>query len=1460
MILWTFFMLVKAFGSKLAEYRLGYNFGQIFQDFSYNSQTAVNGLSSADTISDVIFTDRGAYFDGNSAQITLPANDQVSEYFYLPSVFSMSMWVNSEEVDGLVVYRHKDDNNFFYIERLNSGKKIKFRLVLESLDTGEKKSSGNAFQGSTWVLITLIISEIQLKIYSNLNNEISLSLSSIYTESGTYQSQIGGIFSTQTSFKGFIYYFIICDDASSYLSLILASTITTCLNDNGGCPNSCNPAIVDPYKGIGCLPNKKGYTKDSLENTCNCLGNSCIIDLCLECNCNTLSCILDNNNIYCYCQIGYYLNNNQCLPCDSSCLTCESELACLTCKTTYAKPDNIGCTCMIGYYPIGPLTNADSCAICYEECESCEDYNLCTTCVSENAYPSQTGCQCKDGYWGISPLNSIDSCQNCHEDCYSCEDSFTCLICISTYAVPSDIGCKCKTGYWGSSPLNNENSCLPCSDGCLICDNTGMCLQCISNNTIIIENKCICQSGFYSIGSLIFIDSCKPCDIQCSECDSQYHCLSCTSLFAYALETYGCACLSGYFSLEEPKFIDSCKPCYEECAECDNSLKCLSCKSKNANVLDVKGCKCNDGYWNDTSLVSEFTCQKCSEECSLCENEYSCLDCISLYSIPKDTGCQCIDGYYADGDLVLVDSCIPCAKECLKCQKAILCVNCIAEHAVPDNILGCVCESGYYNIKDLSYEDACLPCDDSCLTCTGPDTCSACKDINAILSFNNTCICADGYYYDENNNSCSPCNSDCEICTNDDACSFCTNSLLENQSSICTCKDGYFTTSDPSFLCSPCIQDCLTCENASSCLTCKKESANFINQACECPDNSYEKSSKCLCNPGFYMSYNKTWYSCEKCSLECKTCSSFSNCLSCVDPNEIITNSGICEKLCNKSEYLYNGICNPCKKLCLDCKSDKICNQCDMNTILTDGICQCIKGYKELDNQCISSNFTANLDINTNNKLQLTFEKPLEEKLIAQEITIKTIPIISFDIKFYEHTSKIYYITPNFESSVKNGTILTLTITKNPLYSNDSSLLINYEFSVILNPIDNNKATTLSTETAKKIEAATQTVVTTSIGISIVSNPAAVWALINTLQLIYYLPLGSTPMTKGLQVFCSSLGNYNIIPNPMSIFFSYNLTTSPYHEANDFGLETSVFLINIGPNLLILFSFIILWPLLFLLSKLATGWIKRKSNTLLIKYKYRFFIRFWTQVYIDIIIYAFIQLKSTSKSFLGNLNIACALVLTVTPNQIISVFTPPFILVTSFINKNDIFNSSNTEFYKQFGTLYDEFKNNKGFTSCLYYFVYFTRRLFYAIVQIFLNSRPFLQTILNIIISFSQVIFIVKYKPFKSWAIFVTNFVGEMNTFLAFVLLVLFHFKFSEQYLEEIEGTIIFLIITAMGVHVVVDVYMFFIDMRELWKKIEYKRAKAFLQATQGNKNLNGSNGSTVHLNGSLSIKLEIVK
>ena len=75
--------------AKLMEYRFYRNYGQIFNDFSNNNLSAVNGDSSKTTTYDSMPTDRGAYFTGSSVEILLTPNDIATKNYILPSTFSI---------------------------------------------------------------------------------------------------------------------------------------------------------------------------------------------------------------------------------------------------------------------------------------------------------------------------------------------------------------------------------------------------------------------------------------------------------------------------------------------------------------------------------------------------------------------------------------------------------------------------------------------------------------------------------------------------------------------------------------------------------------------------------------------------------------------------------------------------------------------------------------------------------------------------------------------------------------------------------------------------------------------------------------------------------------------------------------------------------------------------------------------------------------------------------------------------------------------------------------------------------------------------------------------------------------------------------------------------------------------------------------------------------------------------
>ena len=160
--------------------------------------------------------------------------------------------------------------------------------------------------------------------------------------------------------------------------------------------------------------------------------------------------------------------------------------------------------------------------------------------------------------------------------------------------------------------------------------------------------------------------------------------------------------------------------------------------------------------------------------------------------------------------------------------------------------------------------------------------------------------------------------------------------------------------------------------------------------------------------------------------------------------------------------------------------------------------------------------------------------------------------------------------------------------------------------------------------------AAAQVIVSTSISLSIMSNPSAAWTLLNTIQMIQYIPLNSNPLTPGLQAFIKGLGQYNIMPNTFSYIFDSNATGPPYLQASNYGFTTSVFLINFGPDTFIFLLLLSLWPFILLISKIPCGKISMKMIKILGNYQYSFFLRFWTQAYLDIGIFAIIQLIAVS--------------------------------------------------------------------------------------------------------------------------------------------------------------------------------------------------------------------------------------
>ena len=169
---------------------------------------------------------------------------------------------------------------------------------------------------------------------------------------------------------------------------------------------------------------------------------------------------------------------------------------------------------------------------------------------------------------------------------------------------------------------------------------------------------------------------------------------------------------------------------------------------------------------------------------------------------------------------------------------------------------------------------------------------------------------------------------------------------------------------------------------------------------------------------------------------------------------------------------------------------------------------------------------------------------------------------------------------------------------------------------------------------------------------------------------------------------------------------------------------------------------------------------------------------------------------------------------------IIYVVTPPAFIVFSYTSYEKIQNPENEVFFKSFGSLYDEFKLDKGFFSTQYYFLYFLRRVLYVASQVYLNHMPCLQNGSNLFFSILQTIYLIYYKPFKEKHILISNYIGEICVLIVFSDAYLFLVDLGHDIVKVAESIFIYSVLGSMGLQFLISLYCLFLAFKELVQKI----------------------------------------
>lgn len=160
-----------------------------------------------------------------------------------------------------------------------------------------------------------------------------------------------------------------------------------------------------------------------------------------------------------------------------------------------------------------------------------------------------------------------------------------------------------------------------------------------------------------------------------------------------------------------------------------------------------------------------------------------------------------------------------------------------------------------------------------------------------------------------------------------------------------------------------------------------------------------------------------------------------------------------------------------------------------------------------------------------------------------------------------------------------------------------------------------------------------------------------------------------------------------------------------------------------------------------------------------------------------------------------------------------------FLLSLNYHLKNKFTN--NEEFMKKWGSLYEEFKNDKGFISTQYYTIFTMRRLVYIIMAVHLNDNLPLQYSIKMILSLLQISFIFYYMPFKEKEIFLITAIGEISSLLIICLSFAFISDSSLETRKNVEVVIVFMVIICLSANMIVSLNMIFKNAKVVFSKIK---------------------------------------
>jgi len=286
--------------------------------------------------------------------------------------------------------------------------------------------------------------------------------------------------------------------------------------------------------------------------------------------------------------------------------------------------------------------------------------------------------------------------------------------------------------------------------------------------------------------------------------------------------------------------------------------------------------------------------------------------------------------------------CVSCGDGCDSCDDGNACLTC--DNDKKKNLVNNKCVTSCPNgtTENPGNGAECISCTDTnCKNCSGDkDTCTECNSPNYLQALTPTCSssCEAAYWPNKKTLTCDACPANCSACpTNGKICTACIATFkLFDEDCVATCPDRTFEEeSSGKQVCTLCEGKCAECSSNSVCTRCSK---GYFLKDSDCVIDCNANQNLSLNERGFFYDYSvANSAKCTQCGLDCKTCSSATNCSVCF--TNLLIQNGNCVSECSSGYYPSGNNCLPClESNCSSCPSN-LCETCNSGYALKDNNC-----------------------------------------------------------------------------------------------------------------------------------------------------------------------------------------------------------------------------------------------------------------------------------------------------------------------------------------------------------------------------------------------------------------------------------------------------------------------------------------------------------------------------------------